>query len=72
MNETTTPVPIDGDQDRGAQFVTIVWSECILAAIFVASRYYTRLVYIKKIDWDDWVILLTLVRDCFRRLSDSA
>ena len=62
MNGTALPIPADGDQDRGTQFLTIIWSECILASVFVASRFLTRFVYIKKLGWDDWVILLTLVR----------
>ena len=61
MNKTAVSIPLDGDQNKEARFITIVWSECILASVFVASRYYTRLVYIKKVDWDDWVILLALV-----------
>ena len=62
MNGTAVPVPIGGNQDRGPQYVTIAWAECILASVFVALRFYTRLVYIKRIEWDDWFILLTLVR----------
>ena len=70
MNETAVSDPTESNEDRGPQFVTIVWAECALALVFVALRLYTRRVYIKRIEWDDWIIFLTLVRlSCIHLLT---
>lgn len=51
-----TPLP-----NRGPELATAAWVETAVAAIFVFLRLYTRLRYVKKLWWDDWFMVLTLV-----------
>ena len=62
MNSLILPSPpAGGDQDSGPQFLSLVWVEGSLATVIVAMRFYARYVYAKRVAWDDWMMLVTLV-----------
>ena len=62
MADAISVAPTNGDYDRGPEFIRVAWIECSIAIIFVALRFYSRIKYVSKLWWDDWVMLLTLVR----------
>lgn len=62
MADTIPAPPPGGDQNRGISLLEVGWIECFLAIIIVGLRLYTRVKYTRKLWWDDWVMLLTLVR----------
>lgn len=55
MSGSETP-----DTNRGPTVVAILWAETAVAAIIVAMRFCARTI-IKKLSWDDWLMLVTLV-----------
>lgn len=48
------------DVNRGPVVMAILWTESAVAVIFVSTRFYARTM-IKRISWDDWLMLVTLV-----------
>lgn len=48
------------DINRGPVVVAILWTETAVAVIIVSMRFYARTM-IKRISWDDWLMLVTLV-----------
>ena len=61
MADEFTPAPAGGDRNRGPEFIRITWIECSIAIVFVSLRFLSRVKYTRKLWWDDWVILFTLV-----------
>lgn len=55
MSSPETP-----DINRGRVVVAILWTETAVAVIIVSMRFYARTM-IKRISWDDWLMLVTLV-----------
>ncbi|KAF9893600.1 hypothetical protein FE257_010912 [Aspergillus nanangensis] len=53
-----TPPPGAVDRDRGAIIVSILWIETAIGAIVICLRFIGRYM-IRKIGWDDWLMLLT-------------
>ena len=61
MADTSAVAPVGGDRDKGPEFIRVAWIECSVAIVFVALRFYSRITYVRKLWWDDWVVLFTLV-----------
>ena len=40
----------------------VVWTLAPLAIIVVSLRFYTRAFIVRRIGWDDWIMLLATVR----------
>ena len=55
--------------DRGTALLVVVWMCAAIAVIVVAIRFYVRTHITEKVRINDWVILLTLVRDSLFRLQ---
>lgn len=56
-----TPPP-DGDVDRGDILKGVSWALAIIALCFVSLRIYCRTLITRNVWWDDWMIILTMVR----------
>lgn len=56
--------PETPDINRGPVVVAILWAETAVAVIIVSMRFYARTM-IKRISWDDWLMLVTLVSILF-------
>jgi hypothetical protein len=54
--------PPGGDVNRGGSLLAILWVTAGLAVLFVLSRLYVRLVIIKWHWWDDYLIVVSIVR----------
>lgn len=52
--------PATLDINRGPVVVAILWTETAVAVIIVSMRFYARTI-VKRISWDDWLMLVTLV-----------
>ena len=55
------PSPQGGDVDRSAALLGTSWALAALAMTFVAARVYCRTCITRKIWWDDWAIVITMV-----------
>ena len=56
------PEPPDGDHDRAGELNAFAWTWCALASMFVTMRVCSRVFLTKNMWWDDWFIIITLVR----------
>lgn len=52
--------PTDGDQDRGPSLIAIFWAESAVASVVIALRISGRIM-IRKLGYDDYMMLFTLV-----------
>ena len=57
------PLPPGGDRDRGLDLVAVYAVSLAIASILVALRIYVRVTIIRKVWWDEFFIVLGLVRD---------
>lgn len=55
------PPPPGGDYDKGPRITGIAWAEAVMCIAAVAARFWGRII-IHSISWDDWLMLVTLVR----------
>ena len=55
------PSPKGGDVDRSAALLGTTWALAALAMTFVAARVYCRTCITRKLWWDDWAIVATMV-----------
>jgi len=39
----------------------VAWSLAAVSLIVVAMRFYTRIFVLRRVGWDDWVMLLAMV-----------
>jgi len=53
--------PDGGDVNRAAGLIAIYWAEMFVAITIVSLRMYARKIT-KNYGWDDWMMLITLVR----------
>ena len=60
MSSTPKPPP-DGDVNIGYRLTAVVIVTFSLAAIAVTMRIYTRARLVRKVGWDDWLILFAVV-----------
>ena len=63
-------LPPDGNRNRGPAVITIFWTECIIAGVFVALRFRARIM-IRGIGIDDWIMLFTQVQSSEPFASES-
>ena len=68
MNSVSESAPPGGDYNKGPSFTTLVWIENTVAFLFVSLRLYARAKYVKKFWWDDWFIIVTMVKSSKRSL----
>ena len=61
MSDLTSPPP-GGDQNKAPMLAAVMWSEATIAIVVVILRMYTRARLVRKVGWDDWIMLFTLVR----------
>ncbi len=54
MSDTT----VDGVPDRGPVVFSVTTATLILATVFVAARMISRAGIVRKVSWDDYIILL--------------
>ena len=54
--------PSEGDFDRAAELNALAWSWFAVSLTVVGLRFYSRIGLTRNLWWDDWFILLTLVR----------
>jgi hypothetical protein len=62
MRPPVLTAPPGGDVNRGGFLLVILWVTTGLAVLFVLSRLYVRLVIIKWHWWDDYLIVVSIVR----------
>lgn len=53
--------PQGGDENRGTVLLALSWPLVTLSLICCCARCYSRAVLTRKMWWDDWTILCTLV-----------
>ena len=53
--------PPDGDVDKSVALLGTSWALAALALAFVSVRIYCRTCVTRKIWWDDWAIIITMV-----------
>ena len=53
--------PEGGDENRGPHLSALVLTECAVAFVVLSLRMYSRFM-IRGLGWDDYLMLLTLVR----------
>jgi hypothetical protein len=53
--------PAGGDRNRGPSIVGIAWMETGMSIVAAAARFWGRYI-IRQTSWDDWLMLVTLVR----------
>ena len=56
------PPPLGGDQDQAAKFVITSAILTSISVAIVALRFIARAVRGNHLGWDDWTMLVTLVR----------
>lgn len=54
--------PAEGDSNRAVELNALAWSWFAVSSIVVSLRFYSRIGLTRNLWWDDWFILLTLVR----------
>lgn len=68
------PKPPGGDVDRSPVVLGVYWAEAVVAIIMVSLRMYARRLT-HAIGWDDWTMLIALVRSLddglFLALTDT-
>ena len=64
MSAPLGPSPVGGDQDRGSDIMAMLWTECVLAMIIVALRFYAR-IKMRNPGADDWMMLITVVSQVY-------
>ena len=62
MSSTTIPRPLPPDINRGPDILIVKWLTVSIALLLVSLRFYVRGVLRKKLGWDDYTILLAVVR----------
>lgn len=51
----------DPDDARNS---TVIWSMWMMTAVsffFICARFYTRMIIVRSVGWDDWVVLFSWV-----------
>ena len=54
--------PPDGDSNRATELNALAWIWFAVSSAVVGLRFYSRLALTRNLWWDDWFILITLVR----------
>ena len=54
--------PPDGDSNRAGELTALAWSWFAVSLTVVGLRFYSRVALTRNLWWDDWFVLLTLVR----------
>ena len=54
--------PAEGDSNRAVELNALAWGWFAVSLIVVSLRFYSRIGLTRNLWWDDWFILLTLVR----------
>lgn len=57
------PVSALPDENRASWLYTFTWILCSLSVISSGLRMYTRATLLRNLWWDDWFILLSVVRN---------
>ena len=60
--ENLGPPPDGGDRNKATAFITVASVLVSIATVLVTLRLYVRTRIVKKPGWDDYLILLALVR----------
>jgi hypothetical protein len=47
----------------------VMWFQVAVASVFIGLRMYTRYYIVRKIGWDDVLMILNLVSACYFHLS---
>lgn len=55
------PEPLPPDVDHGSGLVVAAWTMGFVGCSLLGMRMYTRAVIIKKIGWDDWIMVIAVV-----------
>ena len=71
MNTQSFP-PHDGNQNRTGELVGVCVGFLIISVVFVGLRLYNRVFLIKSPRWDDWTIVLALVRSSLAGLERTS
>ena len=57
--------PLSGDEDRAPTLNAVSWTLAVLSLGVCSARVFSRLRLTRNIWWDDWFVLITLVRSIF-------
>lgn len=66
MDALTLALPAGCGINQGAGLIAATIALVGTTAVFVAARFVVRFWIVKDIGWDDWTILLAMVRLVFR------
>lgn len=70
MSSPRSPIPpLPPNVDRGYQHVAVQWASTSVAIVIVTLRLGVRGFIHKKIGWDDYTIMLALVRMHVEKIS---
>lgn len=61
---------VDLTEDKGPPVLAVMWALTALTAIIVAIRLYIRACLVKNFGLDDWLVVISIVRDLHR--TDSS
>ncbi len=53
--------PLPPNVNNGPKILAVAWIECGVALLFVLARMYTRHKLVRKVGWDDWAVVFTMV-----------
>ena len=62
-NPQALPLPLGGDRDKSPALVAVSAISLGVALVLVALRLYVRVTIIRKVWWDEFFIILGLVRN---------
>lgn len=65
------PPSPEGDHNRAPELMIITWIGCSLSLAVVGLRSYVRIWITRNLWWDDWVIIITMVREIQWRNEDQ-
>lgn len=54
-----------GSANRGLALLLALWLQVGLATLFVAARFWARIMIDPNLGWDDWTMLIALVSQFF-------
>lgn len=50
------------DQNVGPTLKSLAWTLAAISIVIVSMRFYVRIFIVRRVRWDDWTMLLSLVR----------
>ena len=53
----------DPNENKGPELLHTIWVLCSISTVVVALRVYTKLRKTRRLYWDDWLMMLALVRN---------